>query len=490
MALTGINSTRDFFRIWFFWKKQALFVFFLIVGVVMIYSYTCTPEYESTARILLLPKTSEGEVISSGTDEKRIVPISDKDLFTEMELLISDAVLKNTVRSFGEKGEMDLHALDKAWYYGIFSATRKVVRGVFSTIGLAQKGLSPFDANVKFLRNSLIIEPVTDSNIILVSLMAERPDGAVVVLNRLLKSYERHRNKVFTKEGGLKFYDSQTSLYGQKLAEEERNLKEFQKDWNIVNLDVQNTANIQLLAELNKELHLLNAIYDENQTRISLLKKSLTKNNGKDVIITKEMRDIPAIVELEKGIVPLLIKRSEISRSFTETSREYTDISGQIEILRSETRREVERALATDELELESLGMKRESLEYRIAQLLNQSSEFNQKEKILEELKRQIELHRNNYMLYAAKTEDAKIYSARTKNDIANISIADQATVSPNPVFPDRLLMLVMSIIFGGFAAGCAPFVLESMDSKLKTPDDVQELLALPVICSFREVED
>ena len=51
---------------------HAAAVFLLIIAAVMLYAYMATPEYESTAEILVLPKTNEGAVISSGLDESRI----------------------------------------------------------------------------------------------------------------------------------------------------------------------------------------------------------------------------------------------------------------------------------------------------------------------------------------------------------------------------------------------------------------------------------
>jgi capsular polysaccharide biosynthesis protein len=48
--------------------------------------------------------------------------------------------------------------------------------------------------------------------------------------------------------------------------------------------------------------------------------------------------------------------------------------------------------------------------------------------------------------------------------------------------------MLVLSLFFGIFAALVAPFILESVDNKIKTADDVEAILNLPVISSFSEV--
>ncbi len=487
MALTGINSTRDFFRIWFFWKKQAMLIFLLIVGVVMFYAYTCTPEYESNAKVLLLPKTNEGEVISTGIDEKRIAPITNKDLYTEMELIGSDAVLRETAGHFTQQKGLGLHARDRAWYYSILDYVKKAFQKILVLLKLKEKTLSPFDADVKLLKNSLNVNAGAESNIIDVTLRAENQEAVANVLNTLLGIYVKHRHEVFSKEEGMQFYYDNTANYRVKLQQAEENLKKLQKNWNIVNLGAQNQANIALMTKLNEQLKYIEISYDEGMSRIKILKKGLSENQN-EVLVTKEMRDIPAIVELEKGIVPLLIRRSEISKTFTASSREYQQITEQILMIRGEIRREIKKALMTDELELESLRMKKLSLEEKIAGLRQEASDLNQKERKLDELKRLVELHKDNYMLYAAKTEDAKVYSQRTKRNLANVNIADRAEVPVTPVFPNRLFMLVLAIFFGTFATSCTPFILESLDNKLKTAEDVEKLLSLPVVCNFPEV--
>lgn len=479
MALTGINSTRDFFRIWFFWKRQAIFIFLLIVGLVMFYAYTCTLKYESTAKVLLLPKTNEGEVISTGVDEKRITPVSDTDVYTEIELIGSETVLRDTVKSFSKEG-MSLRVRDRAWYYSIANVLKKTANKALVVLKLREELLSPVEADVRLLRKSLNIQSEVDSNIIKLTLKAEAPEAASAVLNSLLDVYVKHRNGVLNKEDGVQFYHDNATSYRIQLEKAEKDLKGFQKNWNIVNLEAQNQANITLLTKLNEQLKYLEISYDEAKSRTEILKKGL-EDNPNDVLVTKEMRDIPAIIELEKGIVPLLIRRSDISKTFTPSSREYQQITGQIQMIRGEMRREIKKAMMTDELELESLRMKKLSLEEEIGRLKQEANDLNQKERKLNELKRLVNLDKDKYMLYAAKTEDAKIYSERTKRNLANVNIVDRADVPINPAFPNRLLMLFLSVFFGASAALCTPFILESLDNKLKTPEDVEKLLSLPV---------
>jgi len=452
----------------------------------MFYSYTCTPIYESTAKILLLPRTSEGAVISTGKSEKRVFSVSSKDVNTEMELIYSNKVMEDTVKSFGEKG-MELKGGKKSIFASLGNLGKMFFNKILILIGLKPQ-LSPFDQKVEYLKNSLDVNFNNDSNILFVTLRAENPKAAAIVLNKLLGIYIKHHDRVFTKEGGIRFYNDQAEKFNKKLEDAERKLKEFQKNNGIIELKAQNDANISLMADLNQVLKKIEISYDERKSKINLFKKALAKN-ANEILITKEMRTIPSIVTLEESIVPLMVRRSEIEKSFTTQSREYRDMENQIHSLRNDVIKEVERAIKIDELELQSMETKKKSLLKKITQLKAKAIDLDQKERQLRELQRQVELYSNNYMLYASKTEDARIYSERAKRNLANVSIADMAAVPVQPVFPKRILMLFLSIIFGLIAALCLPFILEAMDRKLKTASDTEELLSLPVICSFPEIQ-
>jgi uncharacterized protein involved in exopolysaccharide biosynthesis len=159
-------------------------------------------------------------------------------------------------------------------------------------------------------------------------------------------------------------------------------------------------------------------------------------------------------------------------------------------MLREEIRYEIKKAMKTDELELKSMKIKKDSLNKIILNLLKDANELNQKDRELKELERLVELQKNNYMLYASKTEAARSFNERTNRDLTNVSIADRASIPTKPSSPKRLLNLVLSIFFGLFAAFITPFFLEFLDNKLKSTSDIEDLLSLPVVCNFPEIKN
>jgi len=175
MALTRLKSINDFVKVWFNWKNYAVLTFFIIVFLVMIFAYVYTPYYVTTAKILILPRTSEGVIISTGTDEARIAQVSPQDVNSEIELITNGDVIRETVMSFKREGKgLALSAPREAWYEKIITEIKYYIKTLLVYLKLVVP-IPEFESKVNQLTNAIEVEPVAMSNIIVVELEAERP---------------------------------------------------------------------------------------------------------------------------------------------------------------------------------------------------------------------------------------------------------------------------------------------------------------------------
>jgi len=485
MALRALNSSRDIFRVWFTWRKQAAVVFLIIVLFVMSFAYLSTPTYQSTAKILLLPTSSEGLIVTSGSSDARIAPVAISDINTELELLTSNSVINSTIESFSGSGGLGLSVGKKPIFSRIGGGLKKVLNEIFIFFGLKDR-LTPFEANVKTLKYALKVEPVAMSNIILVKLKAEVPAAAQKVLNRLLEVYINHHSQVFSKEEGVRFFEEQTASYSHRLEEAEKKLRDSKDELSVIDIGRQKEVNLNLLADMAKQLNGIELSFEAKQSNIALFREALNQE-GDNIVVTNEMRNRQSITELEKAIVPLLAKRSEISSKLSPTSRSYKEVTTQVNLLRKELKDEIMNAIKVEQMELDALEKRRANLSNSIKELREETTALNDKEKMLNKLEREVKLLQNNFMLYAKKEEDAKIYRERIKQNLANISIVDKASLPVEKHFPKRALMLVVAVMVGFFGALGSPFIFEFLDHRLKTTSEIEDILSLPVIAVIRE---
>jgi uncharacterized protein involved in exopolysaccharide biosynthesis len=450
MAIRTPKTTRDFARIWFYWKTPAILIWLLIVVSVSLYSLTRTPLFESDAKILLLPKTNDELVVSAGQGQRQYdaQQVENDDINTEIEIMKSKEVLKRT------------HA-----YF--------------------QDSVPGYESGR--LIHDMSVEPIPNSNMLSVNLQSENQEMVADVLNKLLEIYINYHKVLFSKEDSEEFYDEQKQLYARKLDEAQKRLEEFHRENQIANLPSQINASISLISQLTGELQNLEIQIAELDSRIGLLKKGVKVEEGK-VVLSSEMRNVPVIAELARGLVPLLIKRTEISKTFTQESREYKMIDDQISMLRDEIRKESFEVRNTNEMELSGLKAKRDALIEKIEALRERSTEYELKQQKVSSLELDLDIAKKNYLLYGTKKENSRLYAMRNKTNISNVVISQRAVRPEKAKSPKPMLAFQISLFLGFIAALLLPFLLETIDNKIKIADDIEAAFSLPVIATYRNI--
>jgi len=476
MAITGLKSSRDFLRIWFYWKRAAIVMFCIIVVGICSYSFSQTPIYETSAKVLLLPKTNNELVVTAGKGSRQydIRSIDASDINTEIQLIKSREVINNTVSFFNR---MSRPSANGGGDQQNILAQSQVTKIKFNNNNRTLQALG-----------GIVAEPIYSSNMILVSLASQDKDKVADVLNKHLEIYVRYHEQMNMADESEAFYDDQKKYYAVRLEESRGKLNAFNEKNNIVNMESELNANMGLVSTFNEQLQNLEILIVENEARMAMVKDGLSID-GNQMTISKEMRSMPVIVALAQGLVPLLIKRTEISKTFTKESREYHQIDDQIAMLRQEIKNEGLNAARTDHLENQTLKSKREALIKRLAAIKEQMRGFPQVKQQLNALEMDLEIAKNNYLLYGSKTEDSRLYSDRNKSGLSNVIIAETAVMPNKAKSPKKLLAFQVSIFLGLFAAFILPFILETIDQKLKNADDIEAVLSLPVVCTYNELK-
>lgn len=124
----------------------------------------------------------------------------------------------------------------------------------------------------------------------------------------------------------------------------------------------------------------------------------------------------------------------------------------------------------------------------KLEDLKSVSKDFQLKKEQFDQLDLNVQIAKKNYLKYGDKKEDSRLFDQRDKSNLSNVVVAESPTQPMRPVSPNNILAFQVSIFLGLFAALILPFILETLDHKLKTADDVEKIISLPVICTYREV--
>jgi uncharacterized protein involved in exopolysaccharide biosynthesis len=105
-----------------------------------------------------------------------------------------------------------------------------------------------------------------------------------------------------------------------------------------------------------------------------------------------------------------------------------------------------------------------------------------------QDLLRGMKTAEESYLLYARKSEEARITDALDERGIVNVAIAEPPVA---PVFPKHSpwVVLFLGALAGVFAGIGMAFAVDSLDPAFRTPEEVVEYLRAPVLASLpREV--
>lgn len=70
----------------------------------------------------------------------------------------------------------------------------------------------------------------------------------------------------------------------------------------------------------------------------------------------------------------------------------------------------------------------------------------------------------------------------RTYMKLENVAVVDQALAPIDPIKPRKMMNIALATVLGGMAALGLVFLLEMLDTSIKSPDDVTRHLGLPVL--------
>ncbi len=473
MLHAGIATARDAVRIWFTWRRQALICAGAIIVGVGIRAITEPPRYAGTARLVLLPRTGEGMVITSGTDEKRVAPVTIEDLNTEVGIMRSTDVLRETVISLiQESGEFSL-ADRHRWLPVAYAASADSAQ-------IVEKGVAELSEALSVTNRPL-------SNLIDITLMAGNPGRAEHVLTRFLDTFIHHRNRTFSIEQGVSFLSAQADTLLNRLEDAEKQLSEYREKYGIVDIELQNREKLNELSSLEEQLKDIEYRIEDTRVRKQYFEAAVEQKQD-DIIVTNRPGMPPLLVELDKAIIGLLMKRNAVSSGYTEGSRELAIIQRQIDKAYEQRIAEIGRALESERLEIVALEARRTSLQERVKTRKREVLEFNRKWQEINDLRRRAELHQKNYLLYASKREDARIFSEKTTRNLTNVRIVQSPSASTMRVSPRRTLMMFIALAVAVVGALALPFAFEAFDPRIKNPSDVVHVLGVPLLCTLDEM--
>jgi len=466
-----------------FRRKKLLGLTFLGVMIgTTVAAFIFSNTHKASMEILVNHERTEPAVSAMAAPGQATAPtVTDNSLGSEIELLKSPDLLEKVViaNNLQERERKSfthyLHpGADDAWY--IARATQH-------------------------LGDKLDIQQVTKTYLIQVSYSSAKPELAYNVLQTLAKVYLERHNEVHRPQGSYEFFASETEKYKQALADSETRLGDFTKTTGVAAPDLQRGEMAQKVVDSIAALQQAQQTIAGDKRRLEDVQSRMKTTPERSLNVEATTSAQALMQQLQADLLDKEIKKSQLTMKYEPNYPLVQEIEQEIDqtkativsaakqqYVNQTTDRDPTYVLMKDDAaktqaDLAFHQATAGALEYSIHSLKQQMVDLDQKALKLSDLNREVKANEANYLLYLSKREQERTSDALDRKHFANVSIAVPPVL---PILPwvGPVLIVAAGLVLGFFLSAGVAFLAEYLNPSLRTPDEVLEVLRIPVLAS------
>lgn len=472
-------SLRDFFRVILSRKWLIASVIVTTMVGVMIQVLTTTPTYRSTVTIQIDPESDavlpyKGLLGGAGDDEAY--------LQTQYEILHSRGLARRVIERLNLESDPVFNAQTSS---GVIVETAAELlagaRSIFSRQSqgppaseqVASDGETVEDAElVDFFLRNLQVNPLKTSRLVDVAFVSHSPALAKKIVNTLADEYiERNfeaRYEATTKAG--EFIGKKLQELKADVEKSEQALMDYARRNNILNINESEAIIRERLGELSREMTRIEAALIEKRTEFNAVKSA---DPGEFPVILKN----PSIATLEDRLNELDQRLASLSTRFGPEWPDIQQVKQEIQKVRDQLASEQRQAIARVRMDFEVAQQHFDMFASAMADEQAKANKWSEDSIQYNILKREAESNKELFDGLLQRMKEAGV-SAGLKS--SNLRIVDSGELPRETYRPQKTLNVLLGLAFSLVAAVLLAFLVEHVDSTLKTPADVEEFLGLP----------
>jgi len=451
-----------------FWKRKwlVLLVFSLVVFFAAVFSIHQPKIYEAVASVEI--DLQAERIFSNMSDVYELGDLSywdSKSYFeTQYKILQSRMVAEMVVER--------LHLDRDLVFLGLSD--------IEDETELAER-LAKADA-IELLRSSLLIDPVQDSRLVRIRYQGTDPKLITTIVNTVAEAYiEQNLNrKLSSTKKAISWLTEQMQDLKTKLEDSERALYAFKKENDILSTSFDQQINFTgtRLEELSRELSRAESEALRLNSDYESIKRVVPENDGEHVASSAVLKN-PLIKELKVLYASQQDKYEELLARYKEKHPEVLLAKTQLERTRASLEREIAAIVQAAKSELEAAESTVQALRGQLEAVKNQARGLTVKEVEYNRLRREKESNQAVFEQVLLRLKEIDLSGMLKAN---NIRMLDDAKAPTIPIRPRVRLNILMGVVLGVLLAFGTALILEVSDKTLKSADDIQRYVKLPLL--------
>jgi succinoglycan biosynthesis transport protein ExoP len=442
--LVGHPAAREY--LWVLSKHRWLItgIFLLTVSTVAIWTFLQVPIYQATATVLIDP------------EPPRVLNIQE-------------------VTPMGTSG------YDPSYYptqYEIIKS-RPVLRKAAEALNQAQEAAAPRRPAARDLVGGITVEPKRNTRLIFIRYENADPALAAAVANAVASAYVQYNLDLKLKgaRDALAWLNNEAASLKQKVQDSSAALQNYRVKANILGTQEQRQITAAKIMDFNKAYLEAQAQRLSIEAKLQQLTQIAKDPSGAQSILG--VGDDPLIQKLKAEASALEIDKSKLLKTYKEQHPEIQKVNAQLRQVHQKIDDEIQNMLRAVQTEYKVAKAREETLLANVNQIKREGQDLNEKEIQALALQREAE---SNQQLYEAVLKRFKETGVAGGLETNNVRVVEEATVPTVPVKPRKAWNLVLSVIAGLGLGIAVAFTIDYLDTTVKTPDDVDRHLGLPVI--------
>ncbi len=436
----------------------------IIFALTVIFTLKTTPLYQATSKIAIFPETpnvlgfKNGENSSSDFDYE-------STLETQAAILRSDALAMKVIEA------MRLDQNPK------FTPSATQRNGDSLQVSSLQPDPAAAAGLLARFRGGLSVQLIPNSRLVQISYTHPDPRLATEIVNALVRTFteENFKTKYEAVTQTSDWLSTELADLQMKVQTSEEKLVRYQKDHSILGVDEKQNIVTAKLDELNREL---TAAQTDRIQKESIYRLSA---EGDPAAFAKTSRDGASsmLEKLRDKEADLNTQLAQVTTQFGTGYPKVAELSNQLKQVRTE--------LAAEEVRMQQqvrdeylAALQRETLlTTAFNQQKQEANQLNESAIEYSVLKRDAEANRQLYQDLLQRLKEAGV-SAGLRS--SNIRVVDVARIPTSPIKPNVPRNMELGLILGLACGIGLAFTLESLDTSIRTMEQVNAISALPAL--------
>ncbi len=463
------------------YRWAAVLVFMLVVGWVMVDSYTRIPVFDSTARILIEDPNTD---LATPSEISRNVTLADPEIYLQTQLRIMrgrDLAQRTAAKldmqrvpEFNGQGPKPTQlavgiALVKyyaLWPYRLITSTQ--VEAPRTVLDSVSESSYP-----EALLARLAVNQVRGSQLVDITFRAADPEFAARAANMFADQFVANNLalKVSTLEKSAEWLTGEVEKQGKLVQQSELALAQYKEKQDAGALD--STQNI-VVARLTAQNDALTKARLERIQKEGLLRQ--INSVGQDVEAISSVIANPNIQTLRSTFNALQQESARLAERYGDKHPERQKVAAQLTSTEGQLKAEIAKAVQNVKNEYDNAVQQERELQSSLNEAKQAATALGRKGVDYAVLLREAESNRTVYNQLLTREKELRVVANSRTN---NVRVVDRGEVPSRPSSPNHRRDWAYAIALGLALGLGVAFGIDYLDDTVKTPDDITRRLKL-----------